>query len=113
MRRLALSLSLAWSLGTGTGVPQAAPAPAAMGGPARYEAAIRWSRAFIRDTMWVLGTPGASITVMGEGNAFLWLCQRKNDEGPPAQVANHTAWTVLTIEGGSGSESANCVGQRP
>ena len=42
-------------------------APAAVGAPDRYQAAIAWARAFVRDTMRVLGAPGASITVLKDG----------------------------------------------
>lgn len=71
MKRLA-SLGLLCVLGIGSASAQvAAPVPAVMGAPARYDAAITWARGFIRDTMKVLGTPGASITVMKDGR-LLW-----------------------------------------
>ena len=48
----------------------AAPVPAVMGAPVRYEKAIEWTRQFIRDTMRVLGAPGASITVIKDGHVI-------------------------------------------
>src|SRR6185369_2309850 len=48
----------------------AAPVPAVMGAPVRYEKAIEWPRQFIRDTMRVLGAPGASITVIKDGHVI-------------------------------------------
>ena len=45
-----------------------APVPAVVGAPVRYEKAIEWTRQFIRDTMRVLGAPGASITVIKDGH---------------------------------------------
>jgi CubicO group peptidase (beta-lactamase class C family) len=50
-----------------TGRVQAQVAPAEVGAPARYQAAISWARQFIQDTMKVLGAPGASITVLKDG----------------------------------------------
>ena len=40
------------------------------GSPVRYEKAIEWTRQFIRDTMRVLGAPGASITVVKDGHVI-------------------------------------------
>jgi len=48
-----------------------APSPAVAGEPRAYAAAISADRAFILDTMRVLGAPGASVTVLKDG-AVVW-----------------------------------------
>jgi CubicO group peptidase (beta-lactamase class C family) len=82
------------------GPPPSAPAPAVVGADAAYARAMADMRRFIRDTMAVLGAPGAQVTVMREGRVvwsegFGW-----------ADVEQEVAVTPLTrFRAGSVSKS--------
>jgi len=81
------------------------PRPAVAGQPLAYSAAIAADRAFILDTMRVLGAPGASVTVMKDG-AVVW------SEGFGwADVEEQVAVTPLTrFRIGSVSKSLTSIG---
>jgi len=69
MRRPILWLGVLWVASPAV-AQTPAPVPAVVGAPVRYEKAIEWTRQFIRDTMRVLGAPGASITVIKDGHVI-------------------------------------------
>jgi serine beta-lactamase-like protein LACTB, mitochondrial len=81
------------------------PAPAIAGELPTYEQAITANRRFIRDTMRILGAPGASVTVMKDG-AVVW------SEGFGwADIEQQVAVTPLTrFRIGSVSKSLTSLG---
>jgi len=67
--------------------PARVPSPALAAQPAGYAAAITTDREFILDTMRVLGAPGASVTVIKDGEV-VWMLHRHQIEGRhPQQIA--------------------------
>lgn len=85
--------------------PPRTPSPAIAGEPRAYSAAIAANRKFILDTMRVLGAPGASVTVVKDGDVvwsegFGW-----------ADVEQRVAATPLTrFRIGSVSKSLTSIG---
>lgn len=85
--------------------PPRTPSPAIAGEPRAYSAAIAANRKFILDTMRVLGAPGASVTVVKDGDVvwsegFGW-----------ADVEQRVAVTPLTrFRIGSVSKSLTSIG---
>jgi serine beta-lactamase-like protein LACTB len=67
MRLQSFLLAILLAAPAGAQSTAAAPRPAVAGQPLAYTAAIAADRAFILDTMRVLGAPGASVTVMKDG----------------------------------------------
>jgi CubicO group peptidase (beta-lactamase class C family) len=62
-----LALAIGAPADAQTAAPAAGPAPAYAGEPATHARAIAEARRLVRDTMRVLGAPGASVTVMRAG----------------------------------------------
>ena len=105
IRCLVLPLLLAAAGVSAQSPARATPAPAVAGQPRAHAAAIEAGRRFIRDTMNVLGAPGASVTVMKDG-VVLW------SEGFGwADLEQRVAVTPLTrFRIGSVSKSLTSIG---
>jgi CubicO group peptidase (beta-lactamase class C family) len=101
---LLVATCAAGAAGQATATPRA-PTPAVAGIPRRYDDAILANRRFILDTMRVLGAPGASVTVVKDGDVvwsegFGW-----------ADMEQRVAVTPLTrFRIGSVSKSLTSIG---